>query len=69
MKVVYRVRRGDKIVRETEQYKDLDEAARGIQERVTDPFSPQIDTIVEVSDRKGRLFDVEWAPVLVPKAA
>lgn len=69
MKVTFKVKRGKLLVTETEHYPDLESTARGIQERVQDPFSPQVAEVTEIRDQKGRSYDIEWAAVLVPKAA
>ena len=69
MKVVYKVRRGDKLCHETEEYPTLEAATRGIQDRIADPFGPAVAGIVEISDRKGRLYDVEWACLVMPRMA
>lgn len=69
IKVTYAVKRGTKVCRETEEYPNIESTTRGIQDRISDPFSPKVEDVVEVTDRKGRTYDIEWSCMLMPRAA
>lgn len=69
MRVVYRVKRGNKYLRETVRYADLEAANRGILERVRDPFSPEVVGIIEIRDEHGRQYHLEWSAIMIPTTA
>ena len=69
MRVIFGVKRGNKLHKETEEYKDLESATRGIQDRISDPFSPEVENVLEIKDSQGRAYSLEWSCLLMPKAA
>ena len=67
MFVKYQVRRGGRLHLETEEYANLEAALRGIENRITDPFSPKVVEVLSIRDRQGCPYELEWSAILVPK--